>query len=275
MERKLVIATMHGKEQVLAPLFQQLGFGVSVAQQINTDALGTFTGEIERTFTPIEAAIAKCHLAIQQTGIPCAVASEGSFGPHPHYYWLASDEEFVVFVDCENDLQIVGKVISTGTNFSAANCKKWEDVQLFAKQVQFPSHAVIAKKSKNDFSEIEKGIQSSEALFEVANLWLNQHGQIYLETDMRAMFNPSRMKVIKQAGEALVNKFKQQCPQCRAPGFDVVKNIQGLICAVCGMPTQNTLAYRYGCKKCGFFQEKMYPKGQKVADPQFCESCNP
>ena len=48
--RKLVIATKHGKESVLKPLFdKELGVKSELVEGLDTDLLGTFSGEIERT----------------------------------------------------------------------------------------------------------------------------------------------------------------------------------------------------------------------------------
>ena len=44
---RAVLATMHGKEAAIAPvLLERLGLAVSTAPDLDSDALGTFTGEI-------------------------------------------------------------------------------------------------------------------------------------------------------------------------------------------------------------------------------------
>jgi hypothetical protein len=44
----LVIATMHGKEKVIAPLLvKALGVKIIVPENFDTDLYGTFSGEIE------------------------------------------------------------------------------------------------------------------------------------------------------------------------------------------------------------------------------------
>ncbi|MEZ5786523.1 MAG: hypothetical protein R3D62_08665 [Xanthobacteraceae bacterium] len=60
-----MLATMHGKEVAIAPaLRERLGLIVEVAEGIDTDRLGTFTGEIPRAGTIEEAAIAKARLGM-------------------------------------------------------------------------------------------------------------------------------------------------------------------------------------------------------------------
>jgi hypothetical protein len=43
----------------------------------------------------------------------------------------------------------------------------------------------------------------------------------YVETDMRAMYNPSRMTVIQNATKKLVEKINSCCPNCNIPGFGI------------------------------------------------------
>jgi hypothetical protein len=82
---RAVIATMHGKEAAVAPvLLARLGLVVTTAANLDTDALGTFTGEIPRAGTIREAAISKARLGMTATGLPIGIASEGSYGPHPN-----------------------------------------------------------------------------------------------------------------------------------------------------------------------------------------------
>ncbi|MBJ7429162.1 MAG: hypothetical protein JHD28_09430, partial [Bacteroidia bacterium] len=82
--RKIVIATKHKKEQVIAPLLlEEFNINAIICEQLDTDQLGTFSGEIERNLSPIEAAKRKCYMAMELTQCDLAIASEGSFGPHP------------------------------------------------------------------------------------------------------------------------------------------------------------------------------------------------
>lgn len=54
--RKLVIATMHGKEATIGPILtRELGVEIVVPEHFNTDTYGTFSGEIERIVDPVEA----------------------------------------------------------------------------------------------------------------------------------------------------------------------------------------------------------------------------
>jgi hypothetical protein len=79
-----VLTTKHGKERTVArQLRVALGVVATVPREIDTDLLGTFTGEVEQVGTPREVAISKARLGMRASGISLGLSSEGSFGPHP------------------------------------------------------------------------------------------------------------------------------------------------------------------------------------------------
>jgi hypothetical protein len=98
--RKLIIATKHEKEKVIAPLLENaLGVSCFVNEHFDSDILGTFTGEIERKLDPIETARQKCLMAMELTNCDLGIASEGSFGPHPSLFFVNVDDEFLIFFE--------------------------------------------------------------------------------------------------------------------------------------------------------------------------------
>lgn len=103
----------------------------------------------------------------------------------------------------------------------------------------------------------------------------NVRDTVYLETDLRAMCNPTRMQVIEQATLNLIQKIGQLCPQCFCPGFDLIERKPGLLCAWCSAPTNLVLAEIYQCQKCQFQETTMFPYGKKFAEPDNCLYCNP
>lgn len=55
MGKKAVLSTMHGKQQAIVQPFKKfLNISIQVPNKINTDVLGTFSGEIERELTPLK-----------------------------------------------------------------------------------------------------------------------------------------------------------------------------------------------------------------------------
>jgi hypothetical protein len=274
--RKLLIASKHEKERVIAPLvFQALGIKEVLITDFDTDTLGTFSGEIVRTDDPITTVRNKCLKAMELSDSDLAIASEGSFGPHPSFFFCAANEEFIIFIDKKNKLEIIEREISTETNFDAKTIISEEELLAFCEKVQFPSHAVILRPAENDYTEIFKGIQDKAELMEAYYHLLSSYSSVYIETDMRAHMNPSRMKVIEEATKKLIKKILSTCPNCSIPGFGITYAKVGLPCQQCHLPTKSTLSYIYACLACGHQEEKKYPHAKTWEDPMYCDFCNP
>lgn len=274
--RKLVIATKHKKEEVIAPLFKSaFNVDVIVPKDLDTDLLGTFSGEIERESTPIQTLKKKCVLALEHTGLDLVVASEGSFGNHPSAFFLKADEELVMLMDTSNNIEIIGREISTSTNFAGKNIASIEELQEFCKEVSFPSHALILKPGEKTTHSIIKGITSEKELLKEYERMMENHATVFVETDMRALYNPTRMSVIEIATKKLIKNIESTCSACNAPGFVVSDVIGGLPCELCGHPTKSTLYHVYTCKQCNYSAQKKYPLNKKEEDPQYCDYCNP
>jgi len=203
------------------------------------------------------------------------VASEGSFGPHPSLFFVPADDELVIFIDQKNNLEIIARAISTATNFNAFEVEDEKALLAFANRVKFPSHALILKKSKNDFSEIHKGISNLNELKSIFYKLKKSTKSVYVETDMRAFCNPSRMSVIEMAAHKLIQKIDSVCPECNVPGFDIVDSKPGLKCSQCGWPTNAVLSHIYVCQKCNYTKEILHPHGKNNENPMYCDFCNP
>jgi hypothetical protein len=274
--RRLLIATKHEKEKVMAPLLDDgLGVVSFVNVDFDTDTLGTFSGEVERKLDPIVTARQKCLLAMEMSNCDLGIASEGSFGAHPSLFFASADDELLIFIDKKNNLEIIARELSTDTNFNGSKIKSEKELLDFADLVQFPSHALILRVSKNDNTTIVKGVTNLEHLKKSFHAMLQKHNNVYVETDMRAMHNPSRMAVIKNATKKLVDKINSCCPQCNTPGFGITNAKKGLACSLCGSPTRSTLSLLYSCKKCHYKREKKYPNQKTTEDPMYCDYCNP
>jgi hypothetical protein len=272
--RQILIASMHQKERVIAPILEKhLGLSCMVAN-INTDELGTFSGEIDRTLSPIECAQKKCEWAMEKYNSDLAIASEGSFGPNPQMFFSYCNEEWILIKDKKNKAEWFSKIISTETNFGSKECKSMQEVHSFCKQIGFPEHAVILRKSGYDFQDIYKGINELQQLESVAADFLKKHNAVVIETDMRAMFNPTRMKNIQAATQKLCDQILNTCPSCLFPGFSITKLNSGLPCSACGLPTKSIKSVVYSCQKCEWTEEKIN-ETKTTEDPTFCDFCNP
>jgi hypothetical protein len=274
--RVLLIATKHEKEKVIAPLFKKV-FDLSTKLSVNfdTDSLGTFTGEIERINDPITTLRNKCLLAMELEGADLAIANEGSFGPHPQFFFAPADHELVIFIDKKNDIEIIASEISMNTNFGGRLVNSYEDLLNFATDCKFPSHALILRKDHHSKEDIFKGINTLEMLSDAYSVLFQKYGSVFAETDMRAMFNPSRMLVIEKVVEKLIAKINSHCPICNTIGFDIVEVKMGLPCSQCGFKTRSVLAHHYRCKKCHHSEERLFPNGIFTEDPMYCDLCNP
>jgi hypothetical protein len=274
--RNLLIATKHEKEKIIAPILEkELGVKCFLASDLDTDELGTFSGEVERKEDPITTARKKCLMAMELTNCDLAIASEGSFGTHPSIFFAHADDEFLLFLDKKNDLEISARELSLETNFNGSEIKTKKELQEFAANSNFPSHGLILRKSKDDLVSIVKGITNEEQLNNTFFKLITNYGSAYIETDMRALYNPSRMKVIEKATFKLVDKIKSLCPKCETPGFGIVDRKEGLPCYQCRFPTRSTLSYTYKCLKCSCKKEEKYPNGKQTEDPMYCDICNP
>jgi hypothetical protein len=275
-----VLATMHQKERVMAPILsRELGIKVLVPENFDTDRFGTFTRDIKRMGSQVEAAKYKAMAAMEVTGAAIAFASEGTFGPHPFVPGLSLNREIVILLDKKHEIEIIGQSAALETNFNSKTVKNVDEAYELAKLVGFPEHGlvVMVNKSSENQPQIIKGIAAEEELIEAVTLGLSQSqdGSVQIETDMRSHYNPTRMKNIEKATLDLIGKLNQLCPQCDWPGFDLVDRKLGLPCGVCGFPTEMKLAVIYQCKKCGFSEQKLFPDGIETADPARCSYCNP
>jgi hypothetical protein len=274
--RKLIIATKHQKEKVIAPyLEKELGIVCLVDPHFDTDVFGTFSGEIARAHSPIETLRQKCLTAMQANQCDLGVASEGSFGPHPSIPFVTADDELLIFIDLRHNIELVVRELSLATNFNAQTVHSYDELCKFAQQAQFPSHGLILRPAPNAASDIYKGITDNNTLINTYTKLAQAHGSVYVETDMRAQFNPSRMEVIEQATKKLVAQLLVHCPHCQLPGFAINARILGLPCELCKLPTASVLGYIYKCKHCNYEQVANYPNKKEFEDPTYCNFCNP
>ena len=277
--RSAVLITKHQKESVIFPILAQTGMNLKLLDTIDTDTFGTFTREIDRIGTQVEAARFKALKAIEETGESIAIASEGSFGPHPTLFFIPANIELVLLIDQLNDIELSGWEISTDTNHSHSEVTSFKEAEEFAEKYGFPSHGMVVRPNTagNNSQVLFKGIVSKKMLNEAVkkSIAAAQDGKALIETDMRAMYNPQRMKVIEKATHNLLNKINSLCPECGWPGFEIVEWIKGLPCQNCSLPTKQTLKHIYQCKKCKYKNEIQYPNGETFCEPTFCDFCNP
>lgn len=273
--RWAAIATMHGKECAIAPvLCRWFDMAVTTAPGVDTDAFGTFTGEIARRGTMLDAARAKAEIAIARTGAPIGIGSEGAFGPDPHVPLIASGRELLLLREATTGHEIVVSR-RTRTNYDHLTVAPGEEIDAFLTQVGFPQHAVVVRAHPRDGSPVAKGLTRREDVDAALRAVFAANGKASIETDMRAHLNPTRMRSIGRLARALAARTARRCPSCGAPGFGVVDVERGLPCGDCGTATRRVRAEIYGCAACQA-KAKRHERGPRiVADPTWCPMCNP
>ena len=274
--RRLLIVTKHGKELVLKPLLEKgLNVECTVTRDFDTDSFGMFSGEISRKEDALNTVRNKCLAAMAIYNCDLAVASEGSFGPHPAAFFASADDELVVLIDLKNEIEIVGRKLSMETNFAAKAIKDKNTFLEFLSQIKFPSHGIILKSTELNASKIHKDIRNEAEAIRIFELILAEFGSVNVETDMRAMNNPMRMKVIQNATKNLVEKVNSLCPKCSFPGFSVTQSVKGLPCSACNLPTKSVLYLLKTCCKCDYSEKNYFPRNVKTEEPMYCDNCNP
>lgn len=275
--RHAVIATMHGKERVIGPLLAEaFGMSVSASEGVNTDRFGTFTRDVPRAGTQLEAARKKASAALKEGKSDLVIASEGAYAAHPDAPFLCQATELVLLVDRRHNLEIAGYHRSSQVHMHQRWVCSPQEAVTAALAQDFPRHGIVVRISPHTTRGMCKDLQSADQLAAHAQRLLRWpwRRKIFLETDMRAHRNPTRMACIAAAATDLVSRMQSRCPQCATPGFGISSTQAGLPCEQCGMPTRNILKQLSRCGKCGYTKEKMHPFGAG-ADPGDCQHCNP
>jgi hypothetical protein len=274
LNETILIASQHQKEKAIAPAFIKHLQSKILVSDLDTDKLGTFTGEIPRLYDAMTTCKTKALQAAKAANLSYAIASEGSFGPHPYIPFIPYSHEIMVFVDTQANLCIYEEMITEDTNYQTKFVDKNTDVSAFCKQVGFPSHGICVQTS-NLNQVIAKGLKTKQELLLALEQGFERDNQLLLSTDMRAMMNPTRMGVIAKLAEKLVLRILCPCPQCHTPGFGQ-KSVTGFLsCQQCQMPTEIHAFELWGCIRCDYQEKKARSDGKEHINPQYCQFCNP
>lgn len=274
--KKAYFATMHGKEEILKPLFFELGIEC-VSGLIDTDKLGTFSGEVERVGSVMDTLKKKIHICSQTyPEAELIVASEGTFGPHPTFGLIETDLESLLIWDRFNKTVLYADYLDLNPLVAEEVFSSFEEAQFFLDRVNLLKNGVIVH-PQNSFSPIFKGLHDEENVASaMAKCFLNSlSSNVLIKTDLRACHNSRRREAIYEAGKNLIKKLRSLCPRCFYPGFDVSETIPGLECDECGAPTHLAEKFIFTCNSCRMVEERPRPDGKKYADPGYCDFCNP
>ena len=277
---RAALATMHGKERAITPSFRdRLAMTVVLAPDIDTDTLGTFTGEIPRAGTIRAAAVAKARLGMTVTGLPIGIASEGAYGPHPSVPFIPCGIELLVLVDDERGIVVCEHLVDDAPVYDHIVANGIGAMPNFLQRVRFPDHALIARPNApmgRDAPHL-KGLRTvdslARAIIECA-AW-SRDGNALVQTDMRAHMNPTRMAKIGRLSERICDRLVVPSPSCASPGYGQIDIERGLPCGGCGGPSHMVLHQIFGCFACNHRERRRRSDDRTHADPSVCPECNP
>lgn len=271
--RSAIVVTMHGKEQALEPALGRLGLRFLPAPSLDTDLFGTFTRDVARAGSQREALLAKARAGLQVApGADFAVASEGAFGPHPQIPFVSSGLELVALFERKSGRAVIGYDLTTATNFAQSEARNLDAVGRFADQIGLPDHAAVVMAS-SEGPLVAKGVTARDRLLETCASVLEAGGSVWLEADMRAHMNPTRMAAIARAADNLAQRLESRCPTCDFPDW-TLRILSGRPCGWCGEPTDEPWIEVRSCEACGKSAEVVIEHMRKAV-PGACRACNP
>ena len=270
-----VLATRHGKLPLVAPALATVGYAVR-AVEVDTDALGTFSGEVPRPGPPRDVAVAKARLGMAAAGVAVGLASEGSVGPSPLLPLATADVELVVLVDDARGLVVVGRHVAHDLRLVGADVAPGEPLDDLARRAGLPDHRVIVRPALGPPDPVVKDVADvaalSAAVARCAAAPPDRRARV--ETDLRADRCPSRRPAIAAAAADLAARLAATCPACGSPGWGVEGSVPGRPCAGCGAPTSAARADLEACVVCPERRERPRVDAGPV-DPARCDRCNP
>lgn len=125
----------------------------------DTDLLGTFTRDLPRFGTQVEAARNKACIAMELAGLPLGLGSEGAFVPDPFIGMTPWNVEVIVFIDDRRKLEICGIAQDRG-NFRHLLTNEWPALDAFAREAGFPDQQLAVRPGDEYDRRIRKGIHT-------------------------------------------------------------------------------------------------------------------
>ncbi|MDI1286054.1 MAG: hypothetical protein PSV46_16835 [Reyranella sp.] len=260
----------------MAPPFRRLlGAEIVTAPDVDTDQLGTFSGEIARPAPVVETCALKAELAFQTMDVDCAIASEGSYGPIDRLPFRPSGVEIMAFVDRRRGLKIIETMATHRTNWRLFTFASGApEVRAAAVSMGFPEYGVFVIANKDRSRPIKELASLDEVVAAVdREATRSEDGKAILIADMRAHRNPTRMKVLRALSWKLAKRLQCLCPKCGVPGFGHTGSRRGLPCEGCSAPTHWIDFEIDGCTVCGHAAARPRKDGRQIASRLSCKSC--
>ncbi len=273
--RALAVGTRHGKEQQFSTAFEEvLGARLVVPPDLNTDQYGTFSGEVVRIGSAVDAARAKARLGMRAAGVSRGLASEASYGTLPGLGW-SGHEEILVFVDDVNGMEVIEGHRMATPLLRSHRVGSISELPVSVLEI-LPEQALIVRPAADcDGGEIVKGIEEEDVLQAAiaAAASASVNGLALVEPDLRAHHNPQRRQVLSRMAYRLAHRLATPCQRCGCPGYGRVDVVAGLPCRRCGSPTALPISELHACARCDHHGAKRV--AEQDADPSACPDCNP
>lgn len=258
------LLTKHYKGQLIAPILVPSSLNVVEVDNFDTDSLGTFAGEVERTMSPTECALFKAKKACELMGSNIGIGSEGSFGGGPVPGFINWNQEILCYYQQEPELIVYAHAEGPcGVNNIEAVSREHLLEELALHPGQYWIHRAHA--------DVHKGL-SAQKVIDMFDAVTHQ-STFQLEPDLRAHLCPERQVMIQNSARDLVERLNSNCPQCATVNFVVKQTLPGLECSLCGLPTKQIRSYVKQCDLCDF--EERSHSDQEAGDPTCCDYCNP
>jgi hypothetical protein len=258
---KIAFLTKHGKERLLTPVFAKAFNNViQHTNNFDTDTLGSFDHVTQRTLSAAQTALKKAYLSCELTHCSQGIGSEGSINSMFGIGLL--DEEFLAFVDTQNNIEIVARV-QQAIKLGPIDAKHKNE--LVEKLSTFEHDQYWMLKTNNGW---EKGLSVAYLTAQALTF------PVYLEPDFRAMNCPQRQAVIIKAAQNLVQRLSSFCPQCNKVDYSPEHaKIKYLPCEVCTLPTNQILPQQPTCSHCGCHEKDT--NAPTTGSVFYCNFCNP
>ena len=267
--QRVALITKHEKARWIAPYLAPLGYEVFESSIFDTDILGTFSGEVERTLSPMDAALTKAKKACELTNTDWGLGSEGSFGGGPAPGMINWNDELLCLYQASTGIAIYAHAAGpTSIQDLTLNGR----VPIKQKLLLYPKQLWILRSEKGVQKHIQKGLSAEQLLDHLEKITVSSQ-KVTIEPDLRAMNCPERQQMIAKAAEDLVRRLSETCPQCQAFNFVVKEKQYGLPCSLCTLPTEQAKSWIRICDGCGCRTDEVVL--QKGADPTYCQFCNP
>lgn len=268
------LLTKHKKAPLIAPILSaELGWEVVLTEGYNTDLLGTFSGEIERTLSPLECATQKARKAASLLGCDLGLGSEGSFGDGPYGPIVPWHTEILVCLSTKHHWRVSGFAQGPSCHQHRL-CTEVEEAKHFFDHRPTGQGLMVYPEEGAQLA-VYKGLCTQTEFDNAVNASFEKSvsKKIMVGYDLRAHMCPQRQDMLVEAANDLAMRLKLRCSQCETPGFYPDKIDAGLPCRWCNSPTTQILQRTATCQRCEY--QQTIKVDEKVADPKYCPVCNP